>query len=108
MILSIIRIFPRGGLEQSTLDILESLKGPVAAAAGCLGCSISVETGEGRVVFYLEQWRSREALERHMRSPLYGRLLEAMECSRLPPDVEFYEATGVGGLDLVERTRLPH
>ena len=108
MILSIIRIYPQDGLEQSTLELLDSLKGPLAAAADCLGCSVAVETGEAPSICYFEQWRSRESLERHMRSPLYGRLLEALECSRIPPDVRFYEADGVGGLDLVEKARLLH
>lgn len=108
MILSIIRVYPRAGLEQNALDILESLKGPVAAAVDCLGCSVAVETGDLRSVCYVEQWRSREAFERHMRSSLYGRLLEALECSGLPPDIQFFEATGVGGLDLVEKIRLRH
>lgn len=107
MILSFIRIYPRPGLEQSTVEVLDSLKGPVATIAGCLGCSVAVETGGNGEVCYLEQWRSRDAFERHLSSPLYGRLLEAMECSCRAPDVEFYEVTGVGGLEMVEKARIP-
>ena len=108
MVFAIVRIYPQMGREQSTLDLLESLKGPVAATTDCLGCTVAVETGEGSTFSYLEQWRSRAALERHMRSSLYGRLLEALECSRIPPEIKFYEAIGVGGLDLVEKVRLSH
>ena len=31
------------------------------------------------------QWRSREALEQHLRPVLFSRVLEAMECSRPSP-----------------------
>jgi len=54
----------------------------------------------------MERWRSREALERHLRSPLYCRVLEAMELSRQPPEVEFFAVQDIGGLELVEKARL--
>ena len=108
MILSVVRIFPRSGLEHSTVEVLESIKGPIAAIAGCLGCSVAVETGDGGVICYSERWRTREALDRHLRSSLYCRVLEAMECSCRPPEVEFYEVSEVSGLELVEKVRIPH
>lgn len=106
MFLSVVKIYPPPGFEQTILDVLESMKGPVATLADCLGCSVTVEVGEDGAIFYREKWRTREALDRHLRSPLYGRVLEAMECSRMPPEVEFYEVIGVGGLEMVERARL--
>ena len=33
-------------------------------------------------------------------------VLEAMELSRIPPTVEFYTISGIGGLDLIENVRL--
>jgi quinol monooxygenase YgiN len=107
MFLSVVKIYPPPGSEHSILDVLESMKGPVATIADCLGCSVTVEVGEGGAICYTEQWRTREALDRHLRSPLYGRVLEAMECSSTSPDVEFYEVTEVGGLELIEKVRLP-
>jgi quinol monooxygenase YgiN len=107
MYLSVVKIYPPPGSMPTLLDVLESMKGPVATLSDCLGCSVTVEVGENGAVCYTEQWRTREALERHLRSPLYGRVLEAMECSCRPPEVEFYEVTEVGGLELVEKVRLP-
>jgi len=40
-----------------------------------------------------------------LNSNLYSRVLEAMECSCKPPDVEFYEVINVGGLELVNLAR---
>lgn len=108
--ISVIKIYPPVGREQAVVDVLDTLKGPIASHADCLGCSVAVESGaagEGAVVCYTEQWRTRQALDRHLRSPLYGRVLEAMECSAKPPEVDFFEATDVGGLDLVEKARTP-
>ena len=105
MILSVVKIYPHPGREHAVIDVLDSLTGPVSTLAGCLGCSVSIETGAGEVVNYTEKWCSREALDRHLNSNLYGRVLEAMEFSCKPPDVEFYEVTNVGGLELVELAR---
>jgi quinol monooxygenase YgiN len=106
MLQSIIRIYPRPGAEQTVLEVLESMKGQIAALNDCLGCSITVEVGEGGAICYTEQWRTREALDQHLRSPLYGRVLEAMECSSRTPEVEFYEVAEVGGLELIEKVRI--
>jgi len=107
MLQSIVRIYPRPGAEQTVLEVLESMKGQIAALNDCLGCSITVEVGEGGAICYSEQWSTREALDRHLSSPLFGRVLEAMEFSNTTPEVEFYEVTEVGGLELVEKVRLP-
>jgi len=87
------------------MDVLDSLKGPVSAQAGCLGCSVSVEVGEGDAICYTERWRSREALDWHLGTPLYMRLLEVMECSCRPPEVEFFEVAEALGIELVEQLR---
>ena len=65
-----------------------------------------VETDEHNSISYMERWRTRAALDRHLRSALYCRVLEAMELSRIPPKIEFYEIADIGGLDLIERVRL--
>ena len=70
---------------------------PALPRLDCVACNDRISAAE--------RWRTREALDGHLRSPLYGRLLEAMECSCKAPEVEFYEATDVGGLELVEKAR---
>lgn len=108
MYFAVIRIYPYPGREQAVIDVLDTLKGPTAASTDCLGCSVAVESGEDGVICYTEQWRTRDALDRHLCSQLYGRVLEALECSRQSPDVEFYEATAAGGLELIEQARITH
>jgi quinol monooxygenase YgiN len=105
MIFCVIKIYPLPGRGHVIIDVLDSLTGPVSALAGCLGCSVAVEPGEAGVICYTEKWTARAALDRHLNSHLYGRVLEAMEWSSQTPDVEFYAVTDVGGLDLVEQAR---
>jgi quinol monooxygenase YgiN len=105
MYLAIIKIYPSPGNEHIVVDVLESMKGQISAMTDCDGCSVSVEVGEGGAVCYTEWWRDREALDQHLRSALYTRVLATMELSFMPPVVEFFEATKAGGLNLVETAR---
>lgn len=105
MYLVMIKIYPDPEHEHAVIDVLDSLKGQIAANADCLICIISVETDGTGAVCYVEKWRSREALDRHLRSTLFRRVLTAMEFSVRPPDVGFYQVTETGGLGLVEDAR---
>ena len=104
MLLSLITIHPLPEDESKVIDVLDSIQGLIAANADCLGCLFTA--GMGKSICYMERWRTREALDRHLRSHLYCRVLEAMELSRIPPTVEFYTISSIGGLDLIENVRL--
>ena len=107
MFLSFIKIDAPSGQAHTIIDVLESMRGPTSSAHGCLGCLLTVEVGASDTIFYQEQWRDRETLERHLRSVLYTRVLAAMELSCTQPTVAFYEVTRTGGLELVEMARNP-
>lgn len=101
-----IKIYPSLGNEHKVIEVLDSMKGPMTALADCLGCSVSVEWGEGSAICYMEWWRTREGLDKHLGSPLFCRVLEAMEISRKSPVVNFYEMNVIGGLNLMEKFRV--
>ena len=106
MFISIIKIYPATGSEHTTIDVFESLKVAIASLPDCLECIVAVEAGEDGQICYMEQWRTRESLDRHLRSPLYGRVLEAMELSRAEPEVSFFKVSRIGGLELVGNVRV--
>ena len=106
MLLAFLTIQPRPGDTAKLIDVLDSMRGLLATDADFLGCQLMVEAGENRAVHYLERWRNRAALDRHLRSSLYCRVLEAMELAEAPPTVEFFEVQDAGGLELVEQARL--
>ena len=100
-----IKIYPSRGNEHKVIEVLDSMKGAMATLADCLDSSVLVEWGEGTAICYMEWWRTREGLDKHLGSPLFCRVLEAMEISRKPPVVNFYEMNGIGGLSLMENLR---
>ena len=105
MYISMLKIYPLPGRGQNVIDVLDSIKGPIATKADYLDCTITVESEGNGTICYQERWRTREALEHHLRSVQFGRVLEAMELSCTPPEVMFFKATEIGGLELVEQAR---
>lgn len=106
MLLAILTIFPPSGEESRIIEILDSLRTAIAPEGECLESLITVASDESGLICYTERWRSREALERHMGSPLYSRVFEAMELSRQPPSLEFFQVLEVGGLEMVAKARM--
>ena len=106
MLLSLIKIVPSPGHEHNIIEVLDSMKGPLSALVDCLDCMIAVEWGESGTICYVEWWRKREALDRHLRSPLFHRVLEAMELSRIPPVINYYEVDRIGGFEMMEDARI--
>ncbi len=107
MLLTMVKISPSPGKQQEILDILMSVRGPTLAASGCLECSIYEEHDEEHIVLYLEKWQSMNEMIVHIRSPLYTRVLKALELSVRQPEISFYEVSGRQGIELIEGVRSP-
>lgn len=106
MILSFITIYPRPEEDSKVIDLLDSMYGLTATNPGCDGCHVLIERGTQSAICYLERWRSLEFFEEHLRSPGYSRILEAMELSQRPPEIEFVQGDIFGGLEVIEQVRL--
>jgi quinol monooxygenase YgiN len=105
MIFSQIRIYPAKGYVAGIIDVLQSVQVLLASVSDCLHVSVSIENGENGAILYLEKWRSRKALDEHLRSSAYTRVLEALELSCRNPEVTFFEGLEVGGWEMVEMAR---
>ncbi len=105
MIVGTLRILPAHNLRAEVLAILRTIQGPVQAQAGCNACDILEEKGPDKAVVLVERWESQAALEAHLRSEAYRRILGAIELSRSPPEIRFDYVSATEGLELVERSR---
>jgi quinol monooxygenase YgiN len=105
MILSLIRINPHPRTRREILDILRNAECVVRTKAGCLGATVYLKRFEEEVILYLEYWQSREDFERHVRSSQYDRILAALDLARDPPEIDFFDNTGLGGMAVIEAIR---
>jgi len=91
MILTQISIVPLPGKREAVLDILQNVEVLVRGRAGCEACAVYEEAGGDGRILYLDQWRSFGELDRHIQSPLFLRVLLAMELASQLPEVHFFE-----------------
>jgi len=91
--------------REEVLRTLRSVHGPSSAQRGCIGCHILRDAQDENVLFYIEEWGSREQLQRHMGTDRYRRLLEVVELSSEPPEIRFDTISRREGIELVAAVR---
>jgi quinol monooxygenase YgiN len=107
MIVGTLRILPPPNKRGEALEILRSVQGPVLAQPGCSACDIYDEQGSAEAVVFVERWETEEALEAHLCSDLYRRILAVVELSGSTPDIRFEHVSSREGIELIARLRGP-
>lgn len=105
MVVFLMQVTPLSHQRREILEVLRCIIGPTSAKADCLACEVYEGLGDDPPVLYLERWKSKEAIHNHILSPLFSRILAAMDMSAIQPIVQFYEVSQTWGLDLVEQFR---
>ncbi|PWU13616.1 MAG: antibiotic biosynthesis monooxygenase [Verrucomicrobia bacterium] len=105
MVISTFRLFPSRDERRHLLSILRSVQGPIQSYPHCKSCRIYEEDGVDNAVLFLERWDSEADFERHVKSELYRRILNAVEFSRSPPEIFFNYVSKTRGIDLIEDLR---
>jgi quinol monooxygenase YgiN len=107
MIVGTLRILPPPDRRAEVMEILRSVQGRVLAQPGCAARHIYEEHDPEQAVVLVEMWESQAALETHIRSEAYRRVLGAIELSGGPPEVRFDHVSATEGMELIERSRNP-
>ena len=107
MIVGTLRIFPPPSRRDDVLEVLRSVQGVALAQPGCTAFRIYEERGSEEAVVLVEQWASKPALEAHLRSEAYRRILGAIELSVGAPEIRFDFVSASEGIELIERSRRP-
>ncbi len=104
MVVGTLRIPLSPDRRAEVLEVLRSIQGPVLAQPGCAACHIYEEARPEQAVVLIERWESEAALEEHIRSEAYRRILGAIELSGSPPEVRFDYVSASEGMELIERS----
>jgi quinol monooxygenase YgiN len=107
MIVGTLSILPAPDRRAEVLKVFRAVQGPLLAQPGCVACHIYEEQGSERALVLVERWESEPALEAHLRSESYRRILGVMELSGRPPEVCFDHVSASEGMELIERSRIP-
>jgi len=107
MMIGTVRIVPPSDRRDLVLEVLRSVQGPILAQPGCVACDILDERGPDHAIVLLERWDTRDAIEEHLGSNLYRRVLAAIELSGATPEIRFDAVSATEGIELIERLRNP-
>ena len=82
--------------------VLRTLVDPVRSESGCGATRLLKDTEGGRTLTWVEEWRSVEDFERHLRGVAFRRILAVIELAAAPPTVEIDDVSSRRGFELVE------
>ena len=105
VVISTLRFVLSQKQHQEVLEILRSVLGPTETQPGCLSCRIYEEEGPDRATVLCGHWETEAALQEHIRSDLYRRVLAACELSNRPPAFCFHHVSRTQGMDLIQQLR---
>jgi quinol monooxygenase YgiN len=89
-------------------DVMNSARlilGPTRIQSGCISCRLYQDLDEPDAVFLVEEWESREKLDRHFNSEQYRIILSLMESSNRFPDIKINTIYKTEGLEAIEAVR---
>ena len=106
MVLSLLKFTAAPDKRQAIIEILRTVERRIRGKLGCLECEIYERGGkEATAILYLEKWKSKEDLHRHIQSDAYVLLLTAMEFGKQEPEIYFHEIPEEGRMEVIKNLR---
>ncbi len=96
------------GLEEKQLELkqtLLSLIKPVGSETGCKSYSVFCDVHDKNRFCLIEEWETREDLNRHIKSHRFGVLLGTKTLLRKPLNVDIYSISQLQGMEAIEAVR---
>ena len=100
-----LRIHVPASMASHVTDLFEVYRGPVSARSGCVSVNLYSHFSNSSELLLVEEWSSRKALENHVRSDDFRRVLAIMDLADQPPDLRFHSVASTEGFDLVVKLR---
>jgi quinol monooxygenase YgiN len=90
---------------KEVLQTIKAILGPIRRERGCISCNCYVDVEDGNVLFFEEEWKTREDLDNHLRSDPFGVLNGAMKLLHILPDIRFNTITSTAGPEAIKTAR---
>ena len=85
--------------------MLLALIGPVSVATGCLKCRLFQDVLDENMLYWEEEWQTREDLYRHIASTQYRHILASLDLACAEPEVCFEHVSDRQGMELIVLVR---
>ena len=91
--------------RQDFMNSAKLILGPTRIQSGCISCRLYQDLDEPDAVFLVEEWESREKLDRHFNSEQCRIMLSLMEASDQFPEININTVSKMEGLEAIEAVR---
>ncbi len=105
MILASLRVVVPQKNRNEILRTLRPLLGPTRVRQGCLDCRLYQDTEDEDTYLFVQVWESEAALEDHIASEEYRKVLAVMDLAAEAPEVAFHTVTRTAGMELIREVR---
>ena len=105
MIIASLRLSVPPEKKDEILRTLRMVMGPTLAHLKCISCSLYQDFEDEKIVSFVQEWESQEALDEYIRSDAYRKILAVMELASEPPEIKFVESLKTNGMELIEEIR---
>jgi len=91
--------------RKEILQTLKAILGPIRREQGCISCNCYVDVESENIIFFKEEWKTREDLDIHLRSLHFGVLIGAMKLLNNDPDFRFNTIASTAGSETIKAAR---
>ncbi|CAG0992934.1 Putative monooxygenase YcnE [Geobacteraceae bacterium] len=105
MIDAIIKITMPPEKRKEVLQTFKAILAPIRREQGCISCNCYVDIEAENSILFIEEWKSREDLDTHLRSVHFGVLIGAMKLLKKEPDIRFNTIASTAGAEAVDAAR---
>ena len=91
--------------RKEVLQTFKALLGPIRREQGCISCNCYVDAESENIIFFKEEWRTGEDLDKHLKSVHFGVLIGAMKLLDKEPEIRFDTISSTAGVEAVKAAR---
>lgn len=91
--------------RKEVLQTIKAILGPIRRERGCVSCNCYVDVEDESILFFEEEWKTREDLEIHLRSDHFRVLNGAMRLLNADPEVRFNTVESMAGVEDINAAR---
>jgi len=105
MVRASIKMMISSSKRNEMLEILSPIAERARFEPGCISCRLYQGAEVKNLILLEEFWRDEEALERHLQSEDYRKVLLVVEMAVEPPEIRFDAIAQSTGFETIEKAR---
>jgi quinol monooxygenase YgiN len=83
--------------RKEVLQTFREILGPIRREQGCVSCNCYVDVEAEDIIFFTEEWNTRDDLDTHLKSSHFGVLIGAMKLLNKDPEIRFNTIASTSG-----------